>query len=122
MTKTDYRVPRPQPSPPRGPDGFRRRLFREGALPETVQYLVEGINLADSQTSLDVGFGGGEPLATDAVGVPVLDRMVATAARAQVAASWMSDDTPSGDWTVTLWRRRPSENFTAVATATISTS
>lgn len=79
-------------------------------------YVVEGSTVGTSQTSLPLS-GGVMPLSD--LGIPVPHAMTADT----VAVSWLSDNVPAGDWTLTLERRSAGDtSFLPVATFAVGTS
>lgn len=60
----------------------------------------------------------GRSIDLDQPGLPILQDCIA----ATVGVSWFSDNVPAGDWTLTLWRRLDSGDFSPVATFDFATS
>lgn len=78
------------------------------ALGPGTDYVLVGSDAGSGVTSL----------ALTPISIPVPKTMTAI----RVAASWLSDTIPAGDWTATLERRPAGGTWTPVATFTVRTS
>lgn len=78
---------------------------------------LAGSTALTGQTELTLKSDGID-LELDGPGIPVpVDCVIE-----QVAVSWRSDNTPSGDWTLTLWRKRAGQTVNPIATFSVTTS
>lgn len=97
-----------------------QRVLREqsASIEPILDVIAVGESASAGQTEvvLDVG---GMAMGSLLPGVPAVDAMIPD----RVAVSWMSDNAPSGDWSLTLQRRRGGDAaFTDLATVNITTS
>lgn len=76
-----------------------------------------GGSAAAGVTELVLTMDGGE-LVDGEPAVPVATAMTSD----KVAVSWLSDSTPAGAWTLTLYRRPVGGTFSSVATFSVTTS
>lgn len=110
---------RDNPTFDHAPPVWRRFLrsigFRPGS--GTWTQTLEGSE-AGAVTSVPLSAGATLALEIGAVGIPVASRCRI----ASVAVSWMAGTPPSGDWTLTLYRRRGSGDLSAAATFAVTTA
>lgn len=99
----------------------RADLSRMLAQEQPISYVLEATGVG-AATDMDLAVGGGGAMTVGVTTLPVARYLRGSRARNQVAASWTSDTTPSGNWTLTLWRRPAGGSFSPVATATILTA
>lgn len=87
--------------------------------PTAVTFALEGADAASGVTSLVLAHGG-ETLGTDAVGIPTAVSLTPDV----VAVSIITDNTPAGDWTLTLQSRNVAagDYYQDVATFDFATS
>lgn len=98
--------------------GDGMRLLGAQAQSVSAQLVVEGTDPGAGVTAVPLAFGGGMELGEGQPGVPVGMPVVMR----WVATSWMSDNEPSGPWTLELWVRRDGGSFNLAATFDANTT
>lgn len=92
------------------PEAYDPNVADWKRIDRAIVHIVEGSAVGKVET-VPLSVGGGAPLSTGSVGVPVTTLMTAES----VAVSWRADE-PMDAWTIRLWRRTPTGTFYEAAT------